>query len=789
MIRLPVARVAAAAAGVAFMPARAAGAVGSSALAVPAAAAHVVDDAVRAAGARLMLPARSRLPGGQFGVRRTAVHDSEGTRRAHVEVHGVAHPAGQALARAVEAALEGYPGVAWARVNAVLGEAVVGLSATPPGLPELAAVIAGVEAAHGVTNRQGPRAAHPAEPGPEVPAVVGLAADLVGLGVVVAGRLLGRTPLPLQAAVAVGTVDVLPPARAALVRLAGVGGADSLLAVAGGLTQGLAQGSVGLLVDAAARLNALAEGQSRRACWARLEPRLAGAPERAGAPAVVVERPRPLPPGPVDRYVRVAAPFAGAAVAAALLPHPGTRRLAPAAAAALPRAAVLGREGFASQFARVLAARDVLVMDRTVLRILDRVDTVVIDADALGDARHELTGLAPVTTQVEEAELIARVGGLFDPTRPERVVTRDGWTLGPVDAVTGRGRRGVRARRRLTDEGASLVLGLTRGAQLMAVAGVRARLSPVASDVLAAARADGLRVLLAGDPQPLGHLAGDADDVVPGGDQLMGRIRDLQAAGHVVALVSARPPALASADCGLGVCSAGATPPWGAHLMVPDLATATLVLRAIPEARAASARGVKLAALAATAGGGAAALRVLPGSGRWALSVAGLAGAAALASGLQRAVALGRQPLPSATSEEPWHALPPETVLTRLAVGREGLTEDRVDERRQPQPEGHAPVGLARALLEELANPLTPVLAAAAGLSTALGGIVDAGIVVAVAVAGAVIGARQRQAADRAVAGLVATSPLTVRVRRDGVDRRLAVTELVPGDVITLAAG
>jgi calcium-translocating P-type ATPase len=128
-------------------------------------------------------------------------------------------------------------------------------------------------------------------------------------------------------------------------------------------------------------------------------------------------------------------------------------------------------------------------------------------------------------------------------------------------------------------------------------------------------------------------------------------------------------------------------------------------------------------------------------------------------------------------------------VLARLAVGPDGLTLDRVDARRQPQPESHAPVGLRRALVEELANPLTPVLAVAAGLSTALGGIVDAAIVVAVAAAGALIGARQRQAADRAVAGLGATSPLTVRVRRDGVDRRLPATELVPGDLITLTAG
>jgi len=51
----------------------------------------------------------------------------------------------------------------------------------------------------------------------------------------------------------------------------------------------------------------------------------------------------------------------------------------------VPKAARLGREAFASRVGSALARRDVVVLRPGVLRLLDRVDTLVVDGSLLGD--------------------------------------------------------------------------------------------------------------------------------------------------------------------------------------------------------------------------------------------------------------------------------------------------------------------------------------------------------------------------------------------------------------------
>jgi P-type E1-E2 ATPase len=97
--------------------------------------------------------------------------------------------------------------------------------------------------------------------------------------------------------------------------------------------------------------------------------------------------------------------------------------------------------------------------------------------------------------------------------------------------------------------------------------------------------------------------------------------------------------------------------------------------------------------------------------------------------------------------------------------------------------------GLLRAFVAELATPLTPILLGGAVLSMATGSVLDAGLVLGVAVTSAFAGAMQQWRADRALARLFALSAVRARVRRDGRYVEVTADALVPGDVVVLGSG
>ena len=116
-------------------------------------------------------------------------------------------------------------------------------------------------------------------------------------------------------------------------------------------------------------------------------------------------------------------------------------------------------------------------------------------------------------------------------------------------------------------------------------------------------------------------------------------------------------------------------------------------------------------------------------------------------------------PTPAAAPPTPWHLMPVATVLAPARHLPDGLASDRgatgaaagpgADRRRR---RGRACSGRSST---ELANPLTPVLAAGAALSAAVGSLVDAALVGGVIGGSALIGAVHR-AQHRTVAGRTA---------------------------------
>jgi calcium-translocating P-type ATPase len=551
-----------------------------------------------------------------------------------------------------------------------------------------------------------------------------------------------------------------------------------------GLAHALAAGGSGLVLDIAERVGRWQEARADQQAWRDAETRLIRGPEDAGADPVVVQRPVPLPDGPVERYQRRVL-AAGAAAVPAAAPVVGLRRAAAAGLAALPKATEAGRAAFASQLGLVLARNGALVMDRAVLRRLDRLDTLVLDGAALRSGRWELTDLVPLAG-TDAGEAAEHGFALFASGDPRAVRRMDEWTLGPIDKLELSGDTGLGEQKVLADAGAEVVLGLARAGRLAALLAVEAEPTPGLDAVVGAARRSGLRIVLATEEQR--PRAAWADKVVDCGDGPIAEVRDIQAAGGVVLLLSGDRRALGAADCGLGVHREGSPPPWGAHVLVKsDLRAAILLVEAVAAARTVDRDGIVLSQVATGVGAVAAMAGTAPRLARRSLDIVNAGAALAFADGAWRAHHLnGHAPAPVA-ARPAWHLMPASAVLQRLGSTESGLAGDEARRRSRTGDRAESfGVSLPVAFAEELANPLTPILVGGATLSAVMGSLADAGLVAAVTGVSALSGAVQRVRTDRALGDLLARSAVSVTVRRDGDERVVPADQLVPGDVIRL---
>ncbi|MEO3815099.1 cation-translocating P-type ATPase [Plantactinospora sp. B24E8] len=730
---------------------------------------HVVSRAARAAG-----------------LTRRGVWSRPG--RHHIEVHGVAQPGADLLVARIEAALQDLPGVRWARVNAPSGRVVVAVGPPEPRLRDLITTIAAVERSDGSALDPDCPEPHPPEEGPRSRrAVTRLAADAAGLGLSAAVRIMPFTRAPAELAGLVRAIDLHPRLRSLASRgLRGDHRAESWLPLATVFAQGLTGGWAGIVLDGAQRIVQWGEARAQLAAWEKAEPLLSGSPERAAAPPPYDERPVPKPDGPIERYLaRVLE--AGTVAGAAVLGLAGRKRAAALALSSIPSAAVSGREAFAARLGWLLARRGVIAMDRSVLRELERLDTLVLDAAALRSERGALTDLVPLDGHDPE-EVAVRAFALFDPETPTAQRSAAGWTLRPLDDLPPPAANPDVDRLRGDTDGT--LLGLTHDGTLAAVVRVAAEPAPGIDALPAAGRRAGLRLLVAGTEADRDRY-GFADGLLPGGPELATSIRSLQRDHAMVALVSADPRALAAADCGLGVWHPDNSPPWGAHLLVgTDLTVAALVVEAAGLARTVARQSIALAG-GGSALGAIAAFTSAPAQlpNRSMMAVNAAAGLA-LGHGVWRAGRLPHRRTSTSAPPTPWHLMPVETVLNRLDADRAGLTTDQVQGRRRGTTTGGTDtLDLPRAFVDELANPLTPVLAGGAALSAAVGSLADAALVGGVIGLTALIGAGHRVSTERSLAELLSRSAVTARVHRDGTERVVAADELVPGDIVAVEPG
>lgn len=130
-----------------------------------------------------------------------------------------------------------------------------------------------------------------------------------------------------------------------------------------------------------------------------------------------------------------------------------------------------------------------------------------------------------------------------------------------------------------------------------------------------------------------------------------------------------------------------------------------------------------------------------------------------------------------------------QATLAALGSSQEGLTRVEAQARRRIEAEPKQRSALLDAVLDQVNSPLTAILAAGAAVSLALGDTGDVAMIAAVIVVNTAAGAWQEHQAGRAAEALQRMSARTATVVRDGELEPISADELVPGDVIALAAG
>ncbi|MEV6154322.1 cation-translocating P-type ATPase [Nonomuraea sp. NPDC052129] len=712
-----------------------------------------------------------------------------------IELRHVGGPGTESAARVLEDRLRAA-GVDRAEVNGALGCVFVSCDAATADLDKLATIVDELDVTGIGTG--GPVALDGVQQ--QARAAMSLGLHVLGTGLALAGRVARLPSLSPAVPAVLSLAEHTPRIRRELERYMSVPTAEAVVASTRLVSQTLAVRPVSMLVDSVAAAIRFVDSCAGRRAWELREEEFADA-DGAYRHIKVAERPRPvpLPHGPVELYANAASTATVVTQAVTTVVGGGHERGLSVLITGIPKAAHFGRDAFTSVLARALANRGGMVLHRRALGRLDRVDTVLLDAAALTTGGWTIDGIVPLGTDHGANlgtdhgadgnsggsldELHARIYTLLDLTDPAARRERDGWSAGPYSAT--RDPAEVRKWRRQGIRPISV----SRQGIPVALVGVAPELHPLAEAVVAAAKCAG-DVVLAGGEAYLGPRLG-VDRVVNGGSRLVAALRSLQSEGHVVAVVSRTSRrGLRQADLGIGVLRGARRVPWDADV-ISDLDGIHLLLRCVPYAKKASRRSVRVAAAAGVVGAGLAVLGPAPTAVARAHLVRDCTSVAALVTGewVGRNVRRTAPPVPA--DRTPWHAMAVPDVLALLRTSPHGLNKREAERRRTKpaRPDSAGPTSLVMASLEELANPLTPVLAAGAGLSASVGSVLDAVLIGGVMVVDAVIGGAQRRGADREVHRLTEVTAVRVRLRRPGGGVSGVADDLVKGDVIELRAG
>lgn len=303
--------------------------------------------------------------------------------RCWIEVRGLQSERGRRIGTAVLRTVRAEPGVQAAQLNYPLSRIVVQFDDPPAAVAELSALVSDVETRVGSTG--GP--SHSVDlPGDGVVLAgrpLATAASGIGLGVATAGRVLVWPRLLAGLSAAVTLADYQPKVRELVEARLGQEAADTVLAIAAATVYAATQAPATVAVELVRQLAQVGECVAAARAWETHEPTLAAEAECIDA-VPARKRPRPVPPGPVERYAERSGAAQGYAAGVVGLLTRDLNAAATAAVVTAPKAARNAREAFAATLGRGLAGRHgVLPLRPSTLRLLDRVDAVVVDPRVL----------------------------------------------------------------------------------------------------------------------------------------------------------------------------------------------------------------------------------------------------------------------------------------------------------------------------------------------------------------------------------------------------------------------
>ncbi|MBK6290905.1 MAG: HAD-IC family P-type ATPase [Ignavibacteria bacterium] len=141
-----------------------------------------------------------------------------------------------------------------------------------------------------------------------------------------------------------------------------------------------------------------------------------------------------------------------------------------------------------------------------------------------------------------------------------------------------------------------------------------------------------------------------------------------------------------------------------------------------------------------------------------------------------------------------WHTLPSEDVASALSTSiTDGLSHEEARQRLDREGPNELPKTRAehpfKRFIRQLRAPLVYVLLFAGGLTIYFGGLADASVILGVVLLNAVIGFIQEGKAIASLASLASSVQGVATVIRDGTRHRIAMRELVPGDLVSLESG
>ncbi len=140
-----------------------------------------------------------------------------------------------------------------------------------------------------------------------------------------------------------------------------------------------------------------------------------------------------------------------------------------------------------------------------------------------------------------------------------------------------------------------------------------------------------------------------------------------------------------------------------------------------------------------------------------------------------------------------WYKLNIKEVLQKAGVSENGLSTREAKERLQQygpnKLEETEKISRLKILLHQFTSPLIYILLISAVVTTFLGELIDAGVILAVIIINAIIGYLQEYKAEESVRALKKMIVPQARVIRDGKEKEINSEELVPGDIVLLASG